>query len=174
MNERRGAPVADPPGPNEYPRSTGTGYREPIRQDDEFIERMSWLMDRSIPLGGGYSIGLDGILGLIPGVGDFLGAIVSSAIIYRAQKGGIPRSTVLRMVANVGIDAAVGAVPVLGDLFDFAFKANTKNLQLYRESIAGVRDTRRDTAFLVAVLLALGAIVAVPVALIAWLMAALV
>jgi hypothetical protein len=173
MNQRRGVPVADPPGNRDYGRPRGTGYRGPIRQDDEFIERWSWLMDNSIPIGGGYAIGLDGILGLIPGIGDFLGAAVSSAIIYRAQKAGIPRSTVLRMVANVGIDAALGAVPLIGDLFDFAFKANTKNLQLYRDAIAGARDPRRDTAFIVAVMLALGAIVATPILLAAWLLTAL-
>jgi len=127
------------------------------------IERLAWLMDNSIPIGGGYRIGLDPIIGLIPGLGDLIGALVSSMIVLQARRAGIPRATLLRMVANVGIDSVVGAVPFLGDIFDFAFKANTKNLQLYRESRAGVHNERKDLLFLIVLLLALGLIVALPI-----------
>lgn len=152
----------------EEPRSGSGGYRGAMPRQDDFIERLAWLMDRSIPVGGGYSIGLDPIIGLVPGIGDFIGTAISSMIVFEAYRRGIPKPTVLRMVANVGIDAVLGAVPFLGDLFDFAFKANVKNLELYREAIAGVRDTRRDTRFLVGLAALVGILLAIPVLLIAW------
>lgn len=137
------------------------------RAADQTIERLAWLMDGSIPLGS-YRIGLDPIIGLVPGVGDLIGTVVSSVIVVQAHRAGIPKPTLFRMVANVGIDALIGVIPFLGDLFDFAFKSNTRNVQLYREARAGVRDTRRDIGFLVVLLLALGAVVALPVLAIVW------
>src|SRR5216117_2410115 len=87
--------------------------------EDPVIEWLAWLMDDSIRIGP-WGIGLDGFIGLIPGVGDMAGAAVSAVIIARAMKSGIPKSAVMRMVVNVGLDSLVGAVPFFGDLFDFA------------------------------------------------------
>ena len=126
-------------------------------------------MDRSIPVGGGYSIGLDPIIGLIPGIGDLIGTAVSSFIIFQAQRAGVPKATVLRMMANVAIDSAVGAIPFAGDAFDFVFKANQKNLELYREAMRGTRDTRRDVGFLILVALGLMVLFALPILAIVWL-----
>ena len=126
-------------------------------------------MDRSIPLGGGYSIGLDPIIGLVPGIGDLIGTAVSGFIVYHAHQAGAPKATVLRMMVNVGIDSAVGAIPFLGDVFDFAFKANQKNLELYRDSMSGMRDTRRDTTFLIVVLMGLAVLLTLPILAIIWL-----
>jgi hypothetical protein len=154
-------PYASRPGPYRGPYS-----RANEQSADELIEHLAWLMDGSIPLPGGYRIGLDPILGLVPGVGDLLSTIVSSAIVLQAHRAGIPRATLLRMVANVGIDAVLGAVPFLGDLFDFAFKANARNLRLYRESRAGMRDSRRDAGFLAVLVIVLGLILAIPVLLV--------
>ena len=120
-------------------------------------------MDRSIPLGGKFSIGLDGLLGLIPGFGDVVGGLVSSFIILQAQRAGIPKATLMRMVANVGIDAAVGSIPLLGDLFDFTFKANTRNLELYRAATRGAHDPKRDLGFLAVLVLILLAVIAIPI-----------
>ena len=135
---------------------------------DEVIERLAWLMDGSIALPGGYRIGLDPIIGLVPGVGDLISTAVSSAIVFHAHRAGVPKATLMRMVANVGVDAAVGAIPLVGDLFDFAFKANRKNLQLYRNARAGVGRPDRDATFLVVLLLALGAIFSIPILLAVW------
>jgi hypothetical protein len=66
-------------------------------------------MDGSIRLPGGFSIGLDPIIGLIPGVGDLIGTAVSSAIVLQAQRAGIPKATLMRMIANVGIDAVLAS-----------------------------------------------------------------
>jgi hypothetical protein len=136
---------------------------------DELIEKLSYLMDRSIPIGGGYSIGLDPIIGLIPGIGDLITTAISGFIIYQAQRAGVPKATVLRMMINVGIDGAVGAIPFLGDLFDFAFKANQKNLELYRESMGGTRDARRDTWFVAVVFIGIAILLALPILAIIWL-----
>jgi hypothetical protein len=140
---------------------------------DEIVERLAWLMDGFIELPGGYRIGLDPIIGLIPGVGDLITTAVSSAIVFQAHRAGLSKPTLMRMVANVGIDAAVGAVPLVGDLFDFAFKANRKNLQLYREARSGAAKPGRDTGFVVVLLIALGAIFAIPVLLVVWLVQSL-
>ena len=75
----------------------------------------------------------------------------------------------LRMVANVAIDAVVGAIPFAGDAFDFAYKVNQRNLALYREARAGQRDTKRDAAFLLFLLLLIGLIVALPIFAVFWL-----
>ncbi len=74
--------------------------------------------------------GADSIVGLIPGVGDLATGAVSAYLLVEAAKLGVPRHVLLRMLANIGIDAAVGAIPLLGDLFDVAFKANRRNLAL--------------------------------------------
>jgi len=134
---------------------------------DEMIERLAWLMDNSIPIGGGYRIGLDPLLGLVPGLGDMLGAFISGAIIVQAHRAGVPRPTIARMLANVAIDSAVGAIPLAGDFFDATWKANTKNLELYRSARTGRHGSAGDVLFVAAILLVLAAVVAIPVVL-AW------
>lgn len=91
---------------------------------------LAWVMDRSIPIGGGRRIGLDPLLGLIPGVGDWLGAAISSVLVYEAVRLGLPVRVLARMLLNIGIEATVGAVPVLGDIFDATWQANMRNLRL--------------------------------------------
>jgi hypothetical protein len=74
--------------------------------------------------------GLDAILGLIPGGGDMAGAALSSVIVLMAVRQGVPAPVLWRMVGNVAIDTAIGTIPLLGDLFDVAWKSNTKNAEL--------------------------------------------
>jgi hypothetical protein len=138
--------------------------RKPRRyvQEDPVIEWLAWLMDDSVRLGR-WGIGLDGFLGLIPGIGDVAGAAVSAIIIARAMQSGIPKSAVVRMVINVGLDSLAGAVPFLGDIFDFAFKSNRYNLQIYRDALSGEREPIRDWLFILIVSLALLAIVSLPI-----------
>jgi len=83
-----------------------------------------------------YRVGLDGLLGLLPGVGDTLGALLSAYILYEASRLGLPRGILLRMVANVGLDTVLGAIPVVGDVFDIAWKANKKNIALIEDYLA--------------------------------------
>jgi hypothetical protein len=81
-------------------------------------------------------IGADAILGLIPGAGDIVGAALSSYIVLAAARRGAPPAVLWRMVANVAIDTAIGAIPVLGDLFDVAWKSNTMNVELLERFVA--------------------------------------
>jgi hypothetical protein len=92
---------------------------------------LSVLMDNSIVLPNGYRIGLDPLLGLLPGIGDALGAAVSCYIIYQAARLGLAKRILLRMLGNVAVEALAGVVPVLGDLFDATWKANMRNLRLF-------------------------------------------
>jgi uncharacterized protein DUF4112 len=95
------------------------------------VRLLSRLLDEQFRIPGTtYRVGLDGLLGLIPGVGDVAGALLSSYILYEAIRLGAPRTLLLRMVANIGIDTVVGAVPVVGDIFDIAWKTNKKNAAL--------------------------------------------
>lgn len=148
------------------PRSQNRRVLEPevLPPESRWVEKIAWLMDRSIPIGKKWAIGLDGILGLVPGVGDLAGVLVGGLIIAQAIRAGLPRSAIARMVVNVGLDGLIGAVPFLGDLFDFAFKANTKNVAIFREALSGRREPVRDTTFVVGVVLALLLILAIPAA----------
>jgi hypothetical protein len=141
-------------------------------QTEETIEKIAWLMDRSISIGG-MRIGLDPIIGLIPGVGDVFGAVISTVLIVHAHRAGVPKPTLLRMIANVGIDSAVGAIPLFGDFFDFAWKANSKNLELYRASVRGQHRARHDWTFLLLLLLGLALVIAIPIVLAIWILRAL-
>ena len=102
-------------------------------RDKERIQRLrtlAWLLDNSIPLPGGYRIGIDALIGLVPGIGDAIGALLSAYIVNEARALGAPRSVLLRMIGNVMIETVIGSIPFAGDLFDAAFKANSRNLAL--------------------------------------------
>jgi len=131
------------------------------RDVEEWLETLAWLMDRSIRVGP-WSIGLDGLIGLIPGFGDAAGGIISSVIVIAALQAGLPRASVLRMVANIGIDSLLGAVPFVGDIFDFAWKSNTKNVRIFREALRGERRAARDWGFLALISLVLLALLVLP------------
>jgi hypothetical protein len=97
------------------------------------LEWLSRLLDTAFPIPGTrYRIGLDGLLGLVPGIGDSLGTLLSSYIIFMAARLGAPKQVLLIMVGNVAIEGLVGLVPILGDIFDIAWKANIRNLALLR------------------------------------------
>ena len=132
------------------------------RFDDELAEQIAWLMDSSIRIGP-ISIGLDGLIGLIPGLGDVVTNLMSALIIVRAMQHGVHKAAILRMLLNLGIDTAVGSVPVVGDFFDFAFKANTKNIQIYRQSLSGERKPHKDWLFIVLVVAFLIAMIVLPI-----------
>lgn len=104
-----------------------------MKTKSRFVERLSWFLDESIPLPGGYRIGFDGFIGLIPGVGDFIGGLLSSVIIYKAHQLGVPRMILGRMIINMMIDTVLGAIPLAGDVFDFVWKANKRNAMLLND-----------------------------------------
>ncbi|QFS49053.1 DUF4112 domain-containing protein [Nostoc sphaeroides] len=98
------------------------------------LRQLSRLLDNVITIPGTkIGFGLDPIIGLIPIGGDFLGIMFSSYIILEAARLGVSRATLGKMVLNVIIDGLVGAVPVLGDFFDFTWRANTNNIKLLED-----------------------------------------
>jgi hypothetical protein len=102
------------------------------------VRVLAKLLDNSISIPGtGWKIGFDPIVGLIPGIGDLIGAILSGYIILEAARAEISTLTLARMLGNVGLDTILGAVPALGDFFDAAWKANTKNVALLERHLAG-------------------------------------
>jgi Domain of unknown function (DUF4112) len=80
-------------------------------------------------------VGLDAVLGLVPGVGDAISAALASYIIWEARQLGLPRWKIARMIGNVAVDTAVGAIPFAGDVFDVYFKANERNLRIVHEHL---------------------------------------
>jgi hypothetical protein len=146
-----------------------------VETKTQFIERLSWLLDESITLPNGYKIGLDGFIGLIPGVGDFIGGSLSSIIIYKAHQLGVPRMILGRMIINMMIETVLGAIPVAGDVFDFVWKANKRNVALlkdYQQQPKQVyRKSLMQSILFIAVLLG---ILVLTIALIAWIIGLLV
>jgi hypothetical protein len=78
------------------------------------------------------------VLGLVPGFGDVITGAIGAYLIYEAQRLGIPRSAVLRMIANIAVDTAIGAIPVAGDIWDFFFRANDRNMQILARHVGGL------------------------------------
>ena len=108
------------------------------------LRRAAYWLDEGIRVPGTrFRIGLDPILGLVPGIGDAIGAIMAGTVLLEAARGGVGRYTFIRMALNIGLDALLGAVPVLGDLFDAGWKANTRNLVLLERHLGEAPVARR-------------------------------
>jgi hypothetical protein len=103
------------------------------------LRRIAKLMDSQLRVPGiGLRIGADAVLGLVPGVGEVITGAIGAYLIYAAQRLGVPRSAMVRMVANVAVDTAIGAIPVAGDIWDFFFRANDRNMQILARHIGGL------------------------------------
>jgi uncharacterized protein DUF4112 len=132
---------------------------------DENLEYLVALLDDifRIPLTG-IRFGLDPVIGLIPGAGDWITGAVSFLVLVAGWQRGLPRVALTRMVVNIGIDSLAGTVPLLGDVFDVGWKSNRKNfalLQAYREPQRR-SQTWRDWAFLLALVGTVGLLLALP------------
>jgi hypothetical protein len=128
------------------------------------VEALARWLDYAFALPGGFRFGLAGIIGLIPGIGDVLDALISLYIIGRAIQLGISRVAIARMLVNVGIEALAGSVPFIGDLFDIAFKANRRNYQLLKSHLSRTERQRTyDWLFLMLTLLLVMASIALPI-----------
>jgi hypothetical protein len=126
-------------------------WEEGLEQVDR-IRQVARVMDDAFTIPGtSIRIGLDPLIGLIPGAGDVVGAGINGWIIMSAARLGASRLVLTRMLANAGVDALFGAVPFLGDLFDFAFKAHRKNLRLLEEHLADPREVHRRSRSLLLV-----------------------
>lgn len=95
------------------------------------IEAMEMILERSFVVPGiNRPIGLDAIVGLVPVIGDVITAVMGAYLIWEARNLGMPKWKIARMMGNLGIDTALGAVPLAGDFFDFMFRSNTRNLRI--------------------------------------------
>lgn len=122
------------------------------------------MLDSAVPVPGtSFRFGLDPVLGLIPGVGDLVSPLFTLGILFQARDLGIPRVVQLRMIFNVAIDVLTGFVPLIGDLFDFAWKANNRNMALLERHVYEEhRPSPGDWAFVAGCVLLVLAIAAVP------------
>ena len=137
---------------------------------DENLDFLSHLLDDWFRVPGtSIRFGLDGIIGLIPGLGDILGGLASTIIVVAAWVRGVPYVTLLRMVVNIGIEVLLGTIPLLGDAFDIAWKANRRNYALIVRHLEGSRrQTWKDWIFLLLIAVTLAAIFLAPIFLILW------
>ncbi len=107
-----------------------------------------------------WRLGLDPLIGLLPGLGDAASGVVSAVAIFYASRGGLPRIVLIRMAANVVINGLLGAIPVFGDALSFWFKSNRRNYQLLAENIGKNRASPGDKRFMVGLLVVLIVILA--------------
>ena len=104
-----------------------------VRQRLEGMER---LLERAFTIPGiNRQVGLDSIVGLVPGIGDMVTAAMGAWLIWEARNLGMSKFQLARMAANLGIDTAVGAIPLAGDLFDFLYRSNSKNLRIVKRHL---------------------------------------
>src|SRR5690606_12252594 len=115
---------------DEQIKTGATAYKieHPANPPLQRMRALSRLLDNSIRLPGGYRIGACPLIGLIPAAGDLIASALSFWIIYDAALLGLPKRILLKMVGNVIVEAIVGSIPGLGDLFDAAWKANARNM----------------------------------------------
>jgi len=100
------------------------------------LRRLSRILDEAVRVPGTqYRVGLDPLIGLIPGGGDVIGGLLGAYIVVEAARMGVPRAKLGRMGANVLLELGIGTVPVVGDLFDVTWKANVRNVTLLEEHL---------------------------------------
>ncbi len=144
-------------------RQTNSAARDRSARFDAANRRISFvarILDDLVTLPSGRRVGVEPVVGLIPGAGDIVSALVGVWLIVEAARFRLPGVVLARMVLNTLVDLVVGIVPVLGDLFDFAFKSNTRNVELFRryasDEAADVGEHRRFFAGLLLVLVGIG------------------
>ena len=138
---------------------------------DETLRKLEILLDEAFRVPGtNVRFGIDGIVGLVPGLGDVLAGLLSLVIPVAAWIRGVPYVTLVRMAANLGIGVLVGTIPIFGDIFDIAWKANRRNYILLCRHLGEPRQhTWRDWGFLLLLGAIMAIIFAIPVVLAAWL-----
>ena len=136
----------------------------------ELLRRWSRLLDGAFRVPGTrFRFGLDPLLGLVPGLGDVTTPLFAAALLLEARRRRVPGVVQLRMLLNVVLDAALGAVPLAGDVWDAVWKANTRNLSLLeRHAQPGTPPRRADWLFVIAVVGVVAVIALIPVVLVAW------
>ena len=115
------------------------GWRLGLKSQEQKVAHLrglARLLDDAIPVPGtNYRVGVEPIIGLVPGVGDFIGITLSAYIILRAADLGVSKMTIARMIINLAIDGIFGSLPIVGDLFDIVWKANLRNIAIVEAEI---------------------------------------
>ena len=140
---------------------------------DETLRRIEFLLDEAFRIPGTQvRFGLDGVIGLVPGLGDLLAGVASLVIPLAAWIRGVPYVTLARMATNLGVGVLVGTIPLFGDIFDILWKANRRNYRLLTRHLGEPRrHTWRDWCFLLLLAAIMALVFALPLLLVAWLIA---
>ncbi len=147
--------------------------KDPLSSSSEksSINRLARLLDAQFQGPFGIRIGLDGLIGLIPVVGDLITSALSLGIVGYAYRQGYPMSLILRMLVNILIESFIDAIPIIGNIFDFFWKSNLKNLELMNsyEAHPG-KAKKKSVVFLILILIIFALIVCCVIALATWLL----
>jgi hypothetical protein len=139
---------------------------------DEHLDHIAALLDDMFRIPGTQiRFGLDALIGWVPGIGDAMAGIASFLIVFASWRRGAKAVTLVRMIANVLLETAIGAIPVAGDVFHVFWKANRRNYRLLmREKEQPGANTRRDWMFLGVILVAVAAAVVIPIVILLWIL----
>jgi len=155
--------------PNQEPLSSRTRVGHTLFTDEN-LDLLAHVLDDCFRIPGTQiRFGIDGLIGLVPFLGDILAGLASCIIVIAAWFRGVPYVTLARMVVNLALDVLIGTIPVLGDAFDIAWKANRRNYKLLTRHLRQPhRHTWKDYVFLLGIVLVIAAIFAIPVVAIVW------
>ena len=108
------------------------------------LKRLSERLDNTFTIPGTkYKIGIEALIGAVPIIGDLIGGILASYIMYSGMKMGAPPQIIARMAVNIAIDFAIGSIPIIGDLFDLVWKANKKNVELIEDATLDDKEEQK-------------------------------
>jgi hypothetical protein len=123
----------------------------------KWVERIAYLLDSQFRIPGtNFRFGLDPIMNLVPLAGDIPGFILAASLVWVMAKQGVSRKVLILMALNVGVDTLIGGIPLIGQVFDFYFKANDRNIRLLKEHYVEGRHQGSGTGVLVLILVILG------------------
>ncbi|MEO0330652.1 MAG: DUF4112 domain-containing protein [Bacteroidota bacterium] len=143
-------------------RSTTKIQNTPFQNipDLKWVDRITRVMDSKFRVPGtNFRFGLDPILGLIPGLGDATSLAISGTLVYYMAKHGVSRKVIIMMLGNIALDAIFGSIPILGNLFDFFYKANTRNIRLLKRHYEERKYQGKGTGILLGIGLAIFSVI---------------
>lgn len=145
------------------------GHRAKVDATRRHVAAMAWLLDETFAVPGTrHRFGLGPLIGLVPVVGDLVGAAAGSYIVLRGVQARLPRIVIVQMAFNVLLNVLVGVVPLAGDAFDFFYKSNTRNLRLFeRHALDPTSSTRGSWLFFGVILAVLVALIVLAVVVLA-------